>query len=275
MDRLEMGNIDPAKVPPSLSEELKRELQQIATLRGSYKNIPMSKNSQRVVSTFATAARKDIETALDATGIVGPKMAKNYSGTMRELDKTMSAIERTRRGFFKGTDDIARIKNAEGTMKMLYGSAAGHEYLAALRSLDKKLGTDMVKQARTPIIKEPLAEQARQASMGLQFADTFGTGGRPNIAPRFTAQGRFLGPSMMPVPGPGAYAGIAGKLMGGWPGAAAGVAFASPRTQLGLVKAAMTISAHNPTPALKARLASSPLTKPALITALTASDATE
>lgn len=211
-------------VPADVAEDVVRDLQAIARSKMAYKNVEVTKPAASVVSSVAREASRAVKSAVDATGATGPT-GKTYTETMADLDALMTSLGKVRKGFYRGKDEIEQLRTAEGTMKMLHGDLAGQEYVAALRDLDRAMGTD-------------LAEPARLASMGMKFGETFGAQGKPNPVPRLTVQGRLMGTNLVgPAPGPMAYGGGAGFLAAGPLGAAMGAAFASPAVQLALAKA--------------------------------------
>lgn len=240
----------PAKinaVPARLAEEIRRDAQELAMGKKAYQNVDHSNASRETASSWADTARAAVEQALDATDIVGPSTGKPYSLVMDDVEATMKGLSKLRKGFYRGKDEIDQIKAAEATMKTLYGDIAGQKYVAALEDIDKRYGVVKSFQDAYP---EGLAAPLKRTSFGLRFGteenpSAFGAMGKPNIAPRLTAAGRFLGTNL-PLPGPGLVAGGAGFAAGGIPGAIGGVMFASPTTQLALVKAAQGVAAGAP-----------------------------
>lgn len=239
------------KMPASKAEEVKRMIQGIADGKGAYGEFDVTDQIADKIGDFGKIARKQLETVLDATGVVDEKTGKKYSELMADVSESMKWVGTVRRGFLSGKDDAQRVGRAIRTMRGLFGET-GHELLDAVAMMDDRLGTNVY-------------ETVRQAALGKSMGDTFGQFGKPNIIPRFTAQGKMLGANMMPSPAVGLGAG--GYLAGGPAGAVAGAVYASPLAQLALVKAAQRLPAiAHGTQAILA----SPQTKRGLLTAASA-----
>lgn len=245
-----------SKMPASAAEEVKRMMQGIADNKGAYGEFDVTDQVADKIGDFGKIARRQLEEVLDATGVVDEKTGKNYSQLMSDVSEAMGWVGKVRRGFWSGQDDVQKVGRAVRTMKGLFGET-GHELLDAVAMMDDRLGTNVY-------------ETVRQAALGKSMGETFGQFGKPNIIPRFTAQGRPLGANF--AGGAGQYLPAAGLLGAGAAAGAPlatglGLAYASPLAQLALVKAAQKAPAlAQGTQAILA----SPQTKRGLLTAASA-----
>lgn len=211
---MEVANVTPDKMPIGLAENMKQDLQHIATLAKAYEDVPIDKPIRDVFGSAAKMARQQIETVADASGVVGPTTAQPYSDLMAKLSSSMEKIKAARQVFEAGKTELGKQTRAESAVKKVWGET-GSEYIDIIRDIDKMTGSN-------------LAEAAHKAAVG----EAFGDQGAVRLIPRFTAQGTLLGPSIF-------YGGGAAALATGQPSALLGVAAGSPLTNIAAIKAGL------------------------------------
>ena len=246
---LDTKGVDPRNVTAEVGEEVKRMYQGVGNAKVPYGGFNVSDQAAKQIKGFGKIVRAELETKIDSANLVDPTTGKYYSELMSDVSRAKKYIGQVKEGFYSGKTDAARIGRSIRTMRTLFGDT-GREYLDAVEMMDRELGTSVY-------------EEVRQAALGQAMSGTFGSHGAPNIFPRFTAQGKFLNP----LPTPGALMVGGGYAAGGIPAAAAGLAFASPAGQLGLVKAAQSI------PALRSgtqAVIGNPLMKAGVLTSISA-----
>lgn len=245
-DLIEANGFDEADVPPDFYATIKRSLQDIAAGKGEYANNKVSSVTADVFGKFARVARLTLEDAMDATGIISPVTKKPYSHVMADLDRTVGTIGKVRDALYRGKTDARQIKAAQGQIKMLHGDLAGLENSKLLRELDRSLGTGLDEQfKRAGVIHlkkdQLMAEVAEEASLGSKFSENFGLGGKPNLIPRFGAQGKPINPVYSTATTLGGAAYLGHPLLG-----AAALAAGSPTSQLFAMKAAHKVGEAMP-----------------------------
>ena len=139
---------------------------------------------------------------------------------MAETSKSINYMKKASMHFDYGKGEPRKMQNAVNTVKKVWGES-GTEYYRILQDLDSVAHTN-------------LAETARLAAIGFKFNPK--DQGAVRALPRFTAQGKFLGPSMI---GGGV---IGSAATGSMVPAVAGLAAASPITNVAAVRGAMTAS---------------------------------
>ncbi len=213
---LATGGYDETQVPIKLAEEMKRRVQKAAARAKSYEDVELSTATRAFMRDVAGIGRKQVSTVADASGVVGPASGKPYSVNMAEVDRTMKIVGAMEDTFNSGVKEHQRAASAQRAVKALYGES-GTEYMDHLHNFDKLVGTD-------------LAAEAHKASVG----KAYGAAGEVGVLPRFTAQGSFLGPSLL-------LGGGAAGLATGNPLAYAGMAAGSPMTNMAAVKGSLAI----------------------------------
>jgi hypothetical protein len=233
---------DEANVPPDVYEEMKKVLQDVAEGKGEYANNKVSSVTADVFGKVAKHARLTLEGAMDATGIISSTTKKLYSHNMAKLNQTVENIGKARKAFYRGNTDAAQIKSAEGQIKMMHGDLGGFENFKALRELDRALGSELEPQFRRSGVihlkpAEMMADIAEEASLGSKYSENFGKLGKPNIVPRFGAQGKPINPIYSSLSTVGGAAYIGHPLVG-----IGALAAGSPVSQLAIMKSAHAVS---------------------------------
>lgn len=207
IDRLSSRFIGPRRwdmLSPAEAGEIKGILQSEAARKGAFTHGEKLLTSSAEYRSVVGKASREARTAL-TQAMGGPN--SSFASTMRVVEQKAKALKALKASITAKTG-VASDAKAEKFLKGVFGSSP-EASINALRNAEHLFGINLLDRPRTAAA-----------------ASRFGSHGKVNLVPRFTATGALFGTSLIG----------GGAMLGGPLGAAAGAALVSPRTIVGATR---------------------------------------